>query len=142
MSDKKFAAWIAAEAQLAAVLENEGFHPKPSTPVLALLLGVLLRTSNDKYVQDNRERLTLLDTAVQQLDKARTLRNKSVIAHGFGGVSQEQILSELRVDETGLWEVIGNLLQGRAWMPVRIPGRATATSSAEWWRRSKSCWTT
>ena len=47
------------------------------------------------------------------LYRARGLRNKSIIAHGYQGLSKEGILGELETEEEGLFNTLRRLLEAQ-----------------------------
>lgn len=104
---RAFKAWIDAHPHLRPWMEQQTLYGKPlrwdtiNAAVLLALLRYLAevnrREDGSVYVPaEEQGRYGQLHGLLSALDHLRALRNKSVIAHGFQGVSEEGLLEEYR----------------------------------------------
>lgn len=99
-----FGKWVQQTGILFQHLERSLPSPvdlRPSTFLLQKAMEVLVKVDG-LLDDDQRARGKTILGAVSCLEKARELRNKSVIAHGFKGLSKSAILDAMNTDESGL----------------------------------------
>lgn len=99
-----FGKWVQQTGILFQHLERSLPSPvdlRPSTFLLQKAMEVLVKVDG-LLGDDLRARGKTILEAVSCLEKARELRNKSVIAHGFKGLSKSAILNAMNTDEPGL----------------------------------------
>lgn len=108
-SDDALRNWINGLPWLQEILTQRRIEPRQSMKTMEAILKAL-RDRDDEQRTDLRERIAAVLQPAETLQGARDLRNKSIIAHGFKGLSKSVILENLGLDEAGLWETIRSLL--------------------------------
>ena len=102
-----FKAWIDQHPYLRPYMEKQTLYGKPlrwDTINAAVLLAVVAyvagggqREEGSPYLSaEEQERYRRLHAGLSALDHLRDLRNKSIIAHGFQGISEEALLEAYR----------------------------------------------
>ena len=110
-SDHAFEKWAQAEAGLLDHLNKQDLSPRPTTQGLKATLKYLL--GEGRFPSETADRHRRLLDAVAALDKMRGLRNKSIVAHGFKGLSKEMVLNALGLDETTMMDCLRTLVEAR-----------------------------
>ena len=116
-SDKAFSDWGSGQAGLVEWLKKQMRRPdialKPNTEVLQHTLTYLLLPGNSSRFSSAEAELGEVANQVEALYKARNLRNKSIVAHGYNGLSKRAILEALEMDEKELFASLGKLLEAQ-----------------------------
>ncbi len=109
-SDNAFKKWAESVPGLIGFLQKADLAPRASTPVMEKTLQFLVEQEENGLAPDRRVRFRLFLETMPVFGRARKLRNRSIIAHGFQGLNRQDILDALEKDEEGMLETLRTLL--------------------------------
>jgi hypothetical protein len=109
-ADPAFAAAVEADPALQAMLGRQqlDYQREPSVPLLAAIVGHLAGLGGA-----DQPRIARIHQLIQGLDPLRGLRNKSIGAHGFRGVSREDVERTYAGDLLADLRELGDLASAR-----------------------------
>ncbi len=116
-SEVCFERWASAQSGLMEWVQKEMRQPqvalRPNTEILQHTLTYMIQPENLSRFPAAPPELGEIARQVEVLYRARGLRNKSIIAHGYQGLSKEGILGELETEEEGLFNTLRRLLEAQ-----------------------------
>lgn len=109
-TEKKLREWVERYPALLAQLEHEKVRINQSRYALEKILEAVQGGATN-CDDATRDRIGRILTCTRRITRLAELRNKSVIAHGFKGLSREIILTNLEVQsDDEMWEAVKALL--------------------------------
>lgn len=109
--------WIedGAQSDVQAHLAKEGLRCELNNKVLQACVDFLAVSGGHGFSDDDQRRLGGIGQITQFFEKASVLRNNSIIAHGYTGLSREVILDALEIPNSPerMFERLRELLEGQ-----------------------------